>query len=46
MTKLFIDWKAKDGKSEYTKGLIKIQLSDKEEGCKYLDISSQKIYRF
>ncbi len=35
---------SKDGKSEYMKGLIKIQLSDKEEGCKYLDISSQKKY--
>ncbi len=35
---------SEDGKSEYMKGLLKIQLSNKEEGCKYLGISSQKKY--
>ena len=35
---------SEDGKSEYMKGLLKIQLSNKEEGCNYLNTSSQKKY--
>ena len=35
---------SEDGKSEYMKGLLKIQLSNKEKGCNYLSISSQKKY--
>ena len=36
--------KSQDGKSEYMKGLLQIQKSNKEEGCKYLKISSEKKY--
>ena len=35
---------SKEGKSEYMKGLLLIQLENKDEGCKYLGISSQKKY--
>ena len=32
------------GKSEYLKGLLKIQLGNSDEGCEYLKVSSEKRY--
>ena len=36
--------KSRNGKSEYLKGILKMQLNDKLEGCKYLKIAAQKKY--
>ena len=42
--KVIYEFKTVDGKSEYLKGLLKIQLGNSDEGCKYLKASSEKRY--
>ena len=37
-------FKTKNGKSEYLKGILKLQLNQKEAGCKYLKLSAEKKY--
>jgi tetratricopeptide (TPR) repeat protein len=36
--------KSTNGKSEYLKGLVRLQQNQKENGCKYLKISAEKKY--
>ena len=43
--KVIYEFKTNDGKSEYLKGLLKIQLGNSKEGCKYLKVSSDKRYQ-
>ena len=42
--KVIYTFQSKNGKSEYLKGLLKIQLNEKKQGCDYLRKSSQKKY--
>ncbi len=37
-------FKSTNGKSEYLKGLLRLQQNQKENGCKYLKISAEKKY--
>ena len=44
--KVIYEFKTNDGKSEYLKGLLKIQLGNSKEGVrKYLKVSSDKRYQ-
>jgi hypothetical protein len=42
--KVIYDFKTKDGKSEFHKGLMLIKNSNNQLGCKYLETSARKNY--